>query len=174
MSLLRVKKITDFQFRSNIQILGEQDKRYLTLSLTILSIFSLLLAYFTTNFMGVASFSYGLMIIGLIFRRKTFLHLRLMTAAMITDVLLVLAIEIKRHAIATAISLSLSPLQQTHIYVSSLAMLLYLPASMAGNKARQLNRNSPNRLRRHRILGIIVFVLRSLSFALMFSMLNRH
>lgn len=134
-------------------------------------LFALTLGGLTDAFIAAATLSYSFMIIGIRNVRHRELHWKFMGSTMLLDVLLVLVIEMNRHAIQTTLSFKLNIIQQSHIYVSTLAMLCYLPLIVLGRRhltGKTDSRSAPW----HRRLGILAFVLRTLSFILMFSMLE--
>lgn len=129
-------------------------------------------AYFATPYMGIATFAYGLMAAGLMRRRQRRVHRAFMATALALDTGLVLTLELQRGATATAASLALSPLQSAHVLASTLAVLTYLPIVVLGIVL--WSEESPRVRQLHRILGYLAFVLRTLGFLLMFSLLSRQ
>jgi hypothetical protein len=128
------------------------------------------LGFFTTFYMGAATFAFGLMISGMAFRRRFRRdHRFVMYSAMAIDLLLVLILEFSRDAIGTVVSFKLGPWQSAHVLASTLAVVLYLPLIVIGTK---LWKSEMPKLRLwHRRLGILTFALRTLGFVLMFSLL---
>jgi hypothetical protein len=132
-----------------------------------------LLATFATPAMLIASLAYFVLVTGFRVRRKNRkLHAILMTSAIAIDLSLVLILQINRDAVGTALSFSLSPLQQLHILASSIATLLYFPMLGLGFYQLKNPSKSPRVKIIHRNLGLATFVARSLGFLLMFSMLK--
>jgi len=125
-----------------------------------------------TPYMGFATLAYGFMNIGLMNRRHRSIHASYMLSAIALDLALVLTLELQRDAIKTAMSFSLSPLQQAHILMSSLATALYIPIVILGYRLYFGRLNALGRLW-HRRLGIAGYVFRSLGFLLMFSLLMK-
>jgi hypothetical protein len=119
---------------SNLFYILENKKivRKLTIEILVATFSTLLVGIFTDIFIATATFAYSCMVIGLLNVKNRFVHWKFMSTTMILDVLLVLAIELSRHAIKTTLSFKLNGLQQTHIYVSSLAILFYLPLTILG------------------------------------------
>ena len=145
--------------------------RFLLLEVILSVIFALIILYFATNYMAFASLAYFLMCLGILNRTKPKVHSKFMLIAMLIDFSIVLTLEIKRNAIKTALEFTLSPLQQTHIAMSSVALLFYFPIIYLGIKA--LNYQLTKKERKiHMRLGIISFIFRSIGFILMFSMLK--
>lgn len=105
-------------------------------------------------------------------KSKPKLHAALMICAVITDLTLVLLLQIERNAIQTALSFSLDFLQQMHIAVSTGATLLYLPIVTLG-VLKFTKFKSVNIRRYHKYLGLWAFTLRTLGYFLMFSMLTK-
>ena len=125
------------------------------------------LAKVTTPYMATATFSYILLCLGVAFRRTPAIHSRLMMTGAAIDVLLVLVLEVQRSAIATSMGGKLNPFQMAHIAFSLLAVLLYGPAIFFGKKFMNEG-GKPT----HRTLGRAAFLLRTLGFLFMFSMLE--
>lgn len=129
-------------------------------------------AWFMTPYMVVATFSYFLMVAGLVYRRQKNIHYKLMSSSIVLDLLIVLILEISRDAVATAAGMKLPPLQQAHIFASSLAVLFYIPVvtlgvlRLKGSKSRKV-------LLSHKALGITAFIFRTFGFILMFSLLQK-
>ncbi|RZM23629.1 MAG: hypothetical protein EOO88_25535 [Pedobacter sp.] len=128
------------------------------------------LAAFTTAYMGVATFAYALMILGMAWRRRAReTHRQLMFTGMGIDLLLVLILELQRSATATAFGFKLGPWQMAHVGASTLAVALYLPMIYVGMKLWE--NETAGRRKLHRRLGYLTFFFRSLGFVLMFSLL---
>ena len=127
-----------------------------------------------TPYMLVASANFFILWIGytLRFRNKK-LHAALMGTAILSDLSLVLVLELQRDAIATAISMKLSWLNQAHIYCSSIATVFYFPVLYYGFKLLCVNPTQTER-RNHRLSGHLALFFRTLGFLLMFSMLQQH
>lgn len=131
-----------------------------------------LVALFCTPYMGVATFAYALMVTGLFFRKSDrFLHRKLMFSAMGIDLSLVLLLELQRSAVETVVALKLGPWQFAHVVASTLALLLYGPMIYLGKTLWE--KNNPRLRRLHRNLGILTFLLRTIGFTLMFSLLDK-
>jgi hypothetical protein len=134
----------------------------------------ILLVPFITPYMILATASYLVLVAGYSFRRtNSKIHAILMSTAVITDLSLVGILELQRQAVKTAMSFTLTPLQQVHILCSSLAVGLYLPILATGlillfwPNLRQMFKPY------HAKLGTAAFIFRTLGFFLMFSMLGR-
>lgn len=126
--------------------------------------------------MRVASCAYFAMLTGLLLRRNRGWHVKLMIAAIGTDLGLVLALQLQRSAIQTAITFKLNGWQQAHIGFSTAATLLYVPVLALGWRLARFKGNpssaSGAKLRDlHRRLAVPAFIFRTLGFLLMFSML---
>ncbi len=133
---------------------------------------ALLVGYFTTLYMGIATLSYSFLCGGLLLRKNRKMHIGFMNAGIVQDLLLVLTLEYQRSAINTAAQFSLTLLQQTHIIISTLAIAFYTPTLILGWQ-RYLNPNIKEyRKIWHIRCGITAFVLRTIGFFLMFSMLS--
>jgi hypothetical protein len=128
------------------------------------------LGFITSAYMGVATFAYCLMVLGIVWRRRAReTHRQLMFAGMGIDLALVLLLELQRSATATAFGFKLGPWQMAHVVASTLAVALYLPMIYAGMKLWE--RETAGRRSLHRRLGYLTFFFRSLGFVLMFSLL---
>lgn len=119
-------------------------------------------------FMAAATFSYSCLLAGISARRRRTLHVPLMAAGMLIDLAIVLTLEIQRNAVKTALSFSLSPLQQMHIGASTIATILYFPLIFLGIRSWF---GSARDRSLHRKLGTLAFLFRTLGFLLMFSLL---
>ncbi len=100
-----------------------------------------------------------------------------MTSGIMIDLGIVLTLELKRNAIATAADFSLTPFQQMHVFSSSLTTLLYFPVLYFGFKilaAKKLNQNILPKIRMlHLNLGKTALIFRTIGFILMFSLLDK-
>jgi hypothetical protein len=94
-----------------------------------------------------------------------------MLFGILLDVALVLYLQITREAIQTAVSFTLSPLAQTHIFFSTGALLLYPAVLFYGIRLARDLQNQPLR-KRHKRIALTAFVLRTLGFLFMFSLLE--
>lgn len=128
--------------------------------------------FLATPYMALATFSYCLMVAGVACRRGArHAHRAFMLSAVVIDLALVLALEWQRGATATAFAFTLSPWQTAHVAASTMAVILYVPLLWAGLRLWRMEH--PSRRRLHRNLGITAFLLRTLGFLLMFSLLGR-
>lgn len=123
-----------------------------------------------TLYMWIATIAWLAMCLGFAVRRRNrLLHVRCMLYCITSDVLLVIFLEITRHAVEKAASFTLNYNQQIHIGFSLCAMLLYAPAVYLGRKI-YLGNSDPRIRLIHRRVGYGAFLLRSLGFLFMFSM----
>src|SRR5436190_6513405 len=99
------------------------------------------LAFNLANVAIMAAILYGV----LVHARRT-LHARIMTSCFVADLLMVLLIELQRHAIEQAVGPT-SRLMKFHIAVSVAAIVLWVPQILSG---RGILRGKPY-LPRHRI-----------------------
>ena len=152
-------------------------KGFLIKRLAFGGVFSLALAglvfFVATPYMGMATLAFCLMNLGLINRQTPKIHATYMVAAIAIDLAIVLVLEVQRHAIKTAMALTLSPLQQGHIGASSVATLLYFPILYLGWRGLRHGLSKSAR-RLHMRLGVTAYVFRSIGFVLMFALLSRH
>lgn len=123
----------------------------------------------STGYMAFAGLTYFTLVFGLVNKKNKYLHVRLMSTAMIVDVSLVLLLEIQRNAIETTLESNLNWMQQTHIYSSTLAVLFYIPAAILGYK---LYNNLKSSRAWHLRLGGLAFLFRTIGFILMFSLIE--
>lgn len=131
------------------------------------------IAVVATPYMAFATATYGALVLGYALRKVDFkAHGILMTIGVLGDLSLVLALEVQRHAVNTAMAFTLSPIQQTHVFCSSLATALYVPLLVTGLLLMK-NPVARQRFRKtHSRIGSVALVFRTLGFLLMFSMLK--
>ncbi|MEO0335048.1 MAG: hypothetical protein AAF202_01550 [Pseudomonadota bacterium] len=127
---------------------------------------------YTTPYMAAATFAYGCLILGLIERKKRNFHMSLMLTGIVTDIMLVLILEVTRSAIGTAVGDVLNATQYTHIAVSLSAVLLYFPILAYGYFLVGQKKDKKVMRARHMKLGISAFVLRTIGWFTMFSFLD--
>jgi len=138
-----------------------------------LVIIASIIGSFTTPYMGAASFSYFLLCFGLTFRKTNKnIHARLMGCAIVIDIALVLILETQRSAINTFVSFSLETMQIGHIVASTLATVLYIPVAILGYKLLTGTSTTAKARLWHIRLGVSAYVLRTIGFFLMFSLLT--
>jgi hypothetical protein len=89
---------------------------------------------------------FAAIVCGVIVHARRVLHVRIMATCFVADILLVLLIEVQRHAIEQAVTTT-SNLLRFHIAVSVAALVLWVLQIIAG---RQILQGKP-RLRRHRV-----------------------
>jgi hypothetical protein len=162
------KLLCRFNFMLTSPIVNNKNiKNFIILSVIVL----LFTALIGTRYMTIAAFNYLLILGGFLMRNQDRrIHVRLVSLGILFDLSLVLILQFQRDAIATAMSFKLSPLNQAHIYTSSLATLLYIPQAITGYRLRK----NGNSRKLHRVLGYLVIVFRTLGFLLMFSMIDSH
>ena len=106
-----------------------------------------------------------IMIAGIYWRKMRTRHVRLMSAAMIWDVLLILQIELSRSAIMKASKVLNNPVAlNIHVSIAVTTVVLY---GMMIYTGRKLLRGQPVR-KEHRLLGYTTFFMRVLTFATSF------
>ena len=133
----------------------------------------ILCSIFTTPPMMIATFNFCLLLLGFSFRhRSKSVHASLMTLGILSDISLVLLLQIQRNAVQTAVAFRLSPLNQAHVICSTLATLLYFPVLFYGWKLYQNTSARGNTRLIHKRLGLAALFFRTLGFLLMFSMLK--
>jgi uncharacterized membrane protein YozB (DUF420 family) len=100
--------------------------------------------------------------IGIIFRRDRNRHVKLMSAAMIWDIILILQIELSRSAILKATKAVTNPLMlNIHVTIAVSTVLLYACMVYTG---RKLLAGQQDIRKNHRILGYTTFFMRVLTF----------
>lgn len=129
------------------------------------------IASLTTVYMAIAYAAYVIMVHGFLLRKQRATHVRSMVAAISIDLILVAVLQVQRHAIQTAVAFTLSPMQQTHIAFSSVAVALYFPMIYLGVKNYKGKATDAQKLW-HRRLGYATFLFRTLGFITMFSQLS--
>lgn len=147
--------------------------RYLAIALAFIAVVLLLtVAAIGTSYMVCATVAYFFMIAGLILREEKRTHFILMIMATMLDLGVVLSLEVQRNAIKTAVDMTLTPWQQSHIFTSLAALLLYFPVVGLGIYKAVSPQQYQGIKGTHARLGVAAFVLRSLGFALMFTLLS--
>lgn len=146
----------------------------ITILAVIFSIALLLALFaFVSPHMWVASFNFCLLWVGISFLKTSKkVHAALMGTAIVSDLILVLLLQIERNAVQTAASFTLSPLEQAHVLSSLVATLLYFPLMFYGLKLLRRPEERSIYIQRHRALGLAAIAFRTLGFFLMFSMLK--
>lgn len=136
---------------------------------------TLFTVYKFANFkMLFATFSYLILCTGLILRQNIRIHPRLMILGITFDLGLVIFLQFQKHAIQTAVSFTLTPIQQAHVGFSTLATLLYFPVLYFGFKRWNNPTANSNLRKRHIYFGLAAFAFRTIGFFLMFTLLSRQ
>ncbi len=117
--------------------------------------------------MWFATAMWLLMVLGYLRRHDRRTHVPLVLTAIFGDLALVIYLELTRGAVETALKFELKILQQSHIAVSSLAMLLYFPLLYLGY---QLLNGKAQYRSLHRKIALSTLCFRTLGFLFMFSM----
>lgn len=103
-----------------------------------------------------------IMYIGYVFRRNTPVHIKLMSAAMIWDIILILQIELSRSAIAKASQAAINPLAlNIHVSIAVSTVILY---GFMVHSGRKLLRGEVQIRKRHKLLGYSTLLMRTLTF----------
>jgi len=97
------------------------------------------------------------------------IHIPFVLTGITIDILLVLVLEISRHAVETAFEFKLNPLQQFHILFSTIALLCYFPTLYFGFKLAR-GEKSPGLKKKHIKIATTTLIFRTLGFIFMFSM----
>lgn len=103
-----------------------------------------------------------LMLAGIYFRRRRSTHVKIMSVAMIWDVLLILQIELSRSAILKA-SKAIENALMLNIHVSIAVTTVILYAFMI-HSGRKLLAGQPHVRTRHKLLGWTTLAMRILTF----------
>ena len=107
-----------------------------------------------------------IMIVGIYYRKVRTLHFKIMSAAMIWDVLLILQIELSRSAIMKASNAVNNRLAlNIHVSIAVTTVLLY---GMMIYTGRKLLKGQEVKKKKHRVLGYTTFLMRVLTFATSF------
>lgn len=107
-----------------------------------------------------------LMEIGIILRRQRSKHVKIMSAAMIWDVILILQIELSRSAILKASKAVTNPMMlNIHVSIAVSTVLLYLGMVYYG---RKLLAGDESVRSKHRLLGYTTFFMRVMTFVTSF------
>ncbi|MCB0337473.1 MAG: hypothetical protein KDD62_14250 [Bdellovibrionales bacterium] len=121
--------------------------------------------------MYIATVAWILLILGYTKRFDRKKHVPLVLSGIGLDIALVLYLQVTRSAVQTALEFELSILEQMHIWMSTLALLLYFPVLFLGFKL--VKGNAPEGyLEKHKKLATTALILRSCGFILMFSMIK--
>lgn len=107
-----------------------------------------------------------IMLTGILYRKRRNLHVRIMSLAMIWDILLILQIELSRSAILKA-SRAATNEMMLNIHVSIAVSTVVLYGFMIWSGRQILSGQSQNR-NKHRIMGYTTFMMRILTFVTSF------
>ncbi len=120
-----------------------------------------------TWFMQTQSFFIlALMIFGITQAKKRSLHVKIMSTAMIWDIILILQIELSRSAILKASKAMSNPmLLNIHVSIAVTTVVFYVFMVLTGRKVLA---GQNQLMKRHRLLGYTTTVLRALTFATSF------
>lgn len=121
--------------------------------------------------MWIATFSFLVITLGVINRKKQRRHVSCMLLGIGIDISLVLYLQITKDAVQTALEMSLSLLEQVHILFSTLALSLYFPVIALGLKLLLHGGDAQTRSL-HIRLALTTYIFRTLGFLFMFSMLK--
>jgi len=121
--------------------------------------------------MWIATSAWLSLVLAYQFRKQKYLHIAFAIAGIACDISLVVYLQLTRSALQTAMSFSLSYLEQTHIAVSTIALCLYGPTAIFGVLLATGHASSLKKTY-HRCLAISALGFRTLGFIFMFSMLK--
>lgn len=107
-----------------------------------------------------------LMIFGIMKHRKRSLHVKIMSAAIIWDIILILQVELSRSAVLKASKALSNPfILNVHVALAVSSVILYGFMIYTGRKVL----NGENQLlKKHRLLGYTTFTMRVLTFVTSF------
>ncbi len=112
----------------------------------------------------------GLIYVGLFYKKQRNKHVKIMTTAIIWDVLLILQIELTRQAVAQALKpMGNSNLLNFHILIALATVVLYVMMFMTGKK---MLKNDYSVRARHKAMGITVTILRTITYITSFMVVN--
>ena len=107
-----------------------------------------------------------IMLIGILYRKRRNLHVKIMSVAMIWDIILILQIELSRSAILKASKAATNAMiLNIHVSIAVSTVLLY--GFMVWSGRQILSGQSQNR-NKHRMMGYITFAMRILTFVTSF------
>ena len=121
-----------------------------------------------SDYKVIACINFLLLCLGLVLRKKKNFHVPLMLSAILSDLSLVVLLEVQRQAIDTALSFSSNLLQKTHIISSTLAVVFYIPTVIYGVLRLKTKPPCQKINKRHKNLGLIAFTFRTIGFIFMF------
>lgn len=107
-----------------------------------------------------------IMAFGIYHKRNRSLHVKIMSSAMIWDVILILQIELSRSAIEKASKVMTNPMMlKIHLFFAISCVLLYIAMVITGRKLLAGDNEIRNK---HKILGMTTFAFRILTFVTSF------
>ncbi len=107
-----------------------------------------------------------LMMVGILFRRRRQLHVKIMSLAIIWDVILILQVELSRSAILKATNVvKNSMILNIHVSLAIATVVLYGFMIYTG---RKMLANEPGVRAKHKVLGYTTFILRVLTLVTSF------
>lgn len=108
----------------------------------------------------------SLMIYGVTQSKKRMKHVKIMSAAMIWDIILILQIELNRSAIDKALDVFKSQTAlKIHLFFAISSVLLYVAMVISG---RMVLAGKTTMIKRHRLLGMTTLAFRILTFVTSF------
>lgn len=152
-------------------------KKHVLTPILVICIIALLfnLYVLTTPYMMTATAAYLMLVSGLFFRKTNIkAHATLMSMGIFTDIALVLILEVQRSAINTAVSFTLTPMQQMHIVSSTIATVLYFPTLFYGFKRLKNKGDILKNKKLHKRFAIGAFMFRTIGLVLMFTLLDLY
>lgn len=108
----------------------------------------------------------ALMLVGILFRKQRSRHVKIMSVAMIWDVILILQIELSRSAILKASNaVSNALMLNIHVSIAVSTVLLYVYMVYSG---RAMLSGKVHFRKKHRIMGYTTFFMRIMTFVTSF------
>src|SRR5690606_10046783 len=103
-----------------------------------------------------------LMIVGILYRKRRQLHVKIMSLTIIWDVILILQVELSRSAILKATNVvKNSMILNIHVSLAIATVVLYGFMIYTG---RKMLANEPGVRAKHKVLGYTTFIFRVLTF----------
>lgn len=107
-----------------------------------------------------------LMIVGILYRKRRQLHVKIMSLTIIWDVILILQVELSRSAILKATNVvKNSMILNIHVSLAIATVVLYGFMIYTG---RKMLANEPGVRAKHKVLGYTTFIFRVLTFVTSF------
>ena len=111
-----------------------------------------------------------LIYLGVYYKKKREKHVKIMATAITWDVVLILQIELTRHAVAKAMKpIENSALLNFHILIALLTVFLYIGLILTG---RKMLRNEYSVRSKHKLMGVLALIFRTSTYITSFFVVN--